>query len=204
MPPSAEKKNCLVDFPFRQLRKSAEPGQLLAVPDLLLEEILRNFGIKITNFKFRYLVLEPELLDDSHDLVDAAVADRVTGRPYPQRYAFLARLGQKKLDFFFHDTAATEIYTLSLHDALPISWPTTWMQTMALGPPLWSCPVEWRKRGPHPRLTATRQRSRSSARTASSTWASWSQGSPNTRSEEHTSELQSQSNLVCRLLLEKK
>src|SRR2546427_8130453 len=64
--------------------------------------------------------------------------------------------------FFFNDTATTEIYTLSLHDALPIScWPS------------------WK------------------------TWASWSRPR-RTRSEEHTSELQSQSNLVCRLLLEKK
>src|SRR2546430_13499634 len=73
--------------------------------------------------------------------------------------------------FFFNDTATTEIYTLSLHDALPISvagfgdavpldarWPTD--------------PFDLVPR-PH-------------------------------RSEEHTSELQSQSNLVCRLLLEKK
>src|SRR2546430_15683771 len=71
--------------------------------------------------------------------------------------------------FFFNDTATTEIYTLSLHDALPISW------SAAPG----SCPPHSR-RGPgrSPRAAA--------------------------RSEEHTSELQSQSNLVCRLLLEKK
>src|SRR6266853_6654425 len=66
--------------------------------------------------------------------------------------------------FFFNDTATTEIYTLSLHDALPIC----------------------------------------------STSPGWSparcipNGAGTTRSEEHTSELQSQSNLVCRLLLEKK
>src|SRR3982750_730715 len=69
--------------------------------------------------------------------------------------------------FFFNDTATTEIYTLSLHDALPIcrcarcssgrGWP--------------SSPSGWRRCG---------------------------------RSEEHTSELQSRSDLVCRLLLEKK
>src|SRR5438552_17686366 len=69
--------------------------------------------------------------------------------------------------FFFNDTATTEIYTLSLHDALPIS-------------------------------------SRSAARTASrSPWAWASHFSPS-RSEEHTSELQSPDHLVCRLLLEKK
>src|SRR5216684_8832121 len=66
--------------------------------------------------------------------------------------------------FFFNDTATTEIYTLSLHDALPIS--TT-------------CRCRWGPRG--------------------FTWRrSW------TRSEEHTSELQSRLHLVCRLLLEKK
>src|SRR6478672_13882844 len=67
------------------------------------------------------------------------------------------------LFFFFNDTATTEIYTLSLHDALPISghgsrrpgWPDCR-----------TCPAR--------------------------------------RSEEHTSELQSRSDLVCRLLLEKK
>src|ERR1019366_10558939 len=66
--------------------------------------------------------------------------------------------------FFFNDTATTEIYTLSLHDALPIS--------LCLCVPTASC------------------------------------GAPgcctDSRSEEHTSELQSLTNLVCRLLLEKK
>src|SRR3982750_5060373 len=66
--------------------------------------------------------------------------------------------------FFFNDTATTEIYTLSLHDALPIS----------------------ADRSPTPNgcLRISRWRGR--------------------RSEEHTSELQSRSDLVCRLLLEKK
>src|SRR6478736_10328424 len=67
--------------------------------------------------------------------------------------------------FFFNDTATTEIYTLSLHDALPIS----------------------RDAGPEQGAdhhACENQR--------------------HERSEEHTSELQSQSNLVCRLLLEKK
>src|SRR2546430_17443167 len=67
--------------------------------------------------------------------------------------------------FFFNDTATTEIYTLSLHDALPIwRWPP-----------------------------------RSSGTPSSRRWPACRR-----RSEEHTSELQSQSNLVCRLLLEKK
>src|SRR2546430_4456981 len=87
--------------------------------------------------------------------------------------------------FFFNDTATTEIYTLSLHDALPISYlsglgrrrlvprlqlGTQWITCITTcGDPL------------SPKLQA------------------WNQ-----RSEEHTSELQSQSNIVCRLLLEKK
>src|SRR6266571_9504966 len=76
--------------------------------------------------------------------------------------------------FFFNDTATTEIYTLSLHDALPISGPG------APGSPP-TCPPTSRSCRSPPSL----------ARTAR-------------RSEEHTSELQSHVNLVCRLLLEKK
>src|SRR5438034_8451498 len=75
--------------------------------------------------------------------------------------------------FFFNDTATTEIYTLSLHDALPIS-------DRRVSRPL-----------------------RNSCRYSSPEWAAGS--SPAfSRSEEHTSELQSHSDLVCRLLLEKK
>src|SRR5260370_38749204 len=79
--------------------------------------------------------------------------------------------------FFFNDTATTEIYTLSLHDALPISGhdralPGTWGYPAAAQPG--SPPVQGRQWLPPP------------------------------RSEEHTSELQSHLNLVCRLLLEKK
>src|SRR5256885_11506543 len=70
--------------------------------------------------------------------------------------------------FFFNDTATTEIYTLSLHDALPISSSGNSFE----------CAV-----GPEP-----------PARLAGGS----------ARSEEHTSELQSPCNLVCRLLLEKK
>src|SRR2546430_11208810 len=75
--------------------------------------------------------------------------------------------------FFFNDTATTEIYTLSLHDALPIS---AGERVQPEDPP----------RGGDARLE--RRPEQGAAR----------------RSEEHTSELQSQSNLVCRLLLEKK
>src|SRR6266496_3911560 len=66
--------------------------------------------------------------------------------------------------FFFNDTATTEIYTLSLHDALPIA-----IATCCSGGSGTRCPATWRP-----------------------------------RSEEHTSELQSRRELVCRLLLEKK
>src|SRR2546430_6084799 len=96
--------------------------------------------------------------------------------------------------FFFNDTATTEIYTLSLHDALPIYH---WCQPRSAGlsgPRLtfaW-CRHSQRRTGlsseSHPYAAATRAR------------ISLMTG----RSEEHTSELQSQSNLVCRLLLEKK
>src|SRR5258708_29934314 len=85
--------------------------------------------------------------------------------------------------FFFNDTATTEIYTLSLHDALPIF---ARVAALALGwhgaPP------------PHgPRaLTRSLPRKRYFGIT------------PSMRSEEHTSELQSPDHLVCRLLLEKK
>src|SRR5256885_14158331 len=67
--------------------------------------------------------------------------------------------------FFFNDTATTEIYTLSLHDALPISGGRR----------------GWRGRGGKLPRDCLKE-----------------------RSEEHTSELQSPCNLVCRLLLEKK
>src|SRR5260370_14655266 len=77
--------------------------------------------------------------------------------------------------FFFNDTATTEIYTLSLHDALPI---------LQLKP-------RARKRAaisPRASMLAAAARALGLSR----------------RSEEHTSELQSHLNLVCRLLLEKK
>src|SRR5438270_3971661 len=81
--------------------------------------------------------------------------------------------------FFFNVTATTEIYTLSLHDALPI----------------YDC-RSLRSGSGHDRRFAKRcaARRQKHSRVSSRQW----------RSEEHTSELQSQSNLVCRLLLEKK
>src|SRR5438105_12210350 len=82
--------------------------------------------------------------------------------------------------FFFNDTATTEIYTLSLHDALPISRRSDSRLAM------WS-PATWR----------------SSNSSAVAEWARSGWPIP-PRSEEHTSELQSRVDLVCRLLLEKK
>src|SRR2546430_17151785 len=77
--------------------------------------------------------------------------------------------------FFFNDTATTEIYTLSLHDALPIY--SRHHRTVRSDP---------QTGGGSGRETRSARRR------------------DHRRSEEHTSELQSQSNLVCRLLLEKK
>src|SRR2546430_4254419 len=87
--------------------------------------------------------------------------------------------------FFFNDTATTEIYTLSLHDALPIysnCRPATGFLCHP-GVDLQRCVAT------ELFVISTSGRSR-----LCDLW----------RSEEHTSELQSQSNLVCRLLLEKK
>src|SRR3712207_8650097 len=84
------------------------------------------------------------------------------------------------LYFFFNDTATTEIYTLSLHDALPISSACASRAASLASLPV-LCPWRTRTISRGPLL----QRGR-------------------TRSEEHTSELQSRQYLVCRLLLEKK
>src|SRR2546427_1405048 len=86
---------------------------------------------------------------------------------------------QSSLFFFFNDTATTEIYTLSLHDALPISQASGGEgDQSSFAHPGGAALVPQ----PEP-LDAPRR---------------------GERSEEHTSELQSQSNLVCRLLLAKK
>src|SRR3712207_8932825 len=98
--------------------------------------------------------------------------------------------------FFFNDSATTEIYTLSLHDALPISGGGVfgWLLSM-LGQDV-GFPVP---EGGAGCLTDALLR-RLSARGATVEC-----GRPVTsRSEEHTSELQSRQYLVCRLLLEKK
>src|SRR2546425_2033673 len=92
--------------------------------------------------------------------------------------------------FFFNDTATTEIYTLSLHDALPICArcasrclaTRSWRRRSIRGPASPARPFSLRRT-----LTWTRRRLHGLR-----------------RSEEHTSELQSLAYLVCRLLLEKK
>src|SRR2546422_4451118 len=89
--------------------------------------------------------------------------------------------------FFFNDTATTEIYTLSLHDALPIST-LIWARRGRVPRRLGSFRI-----APAPRVPAPRDSSPGRA-------PAW----PVNRSEEHTSELQSRLHLVCRLLLEKK
>src|SRR3989449_4345102 len=83
--------------------------------------------------------------------------------------------------FFFNDTATTEIYTLSLHDALPIS-----------GVENRICPVATSMADAWAISSFDTNSVRPSGLTTTS------------RSEEHTSELQSRLHLVCRLLLEKK
>src|SRR3712207_7770557 len=89
--------------------------------------------------------------------------------------------------FFFNDTATTEIYTLSLHDALPISASVPPSSSPPSRPPA--------RRSSRPPPPSPRARPATSGSTGST--------SPS-RSEEHTSELQSRQYLVCRLLLEKK
>src|SRR3989442_10409419 len=95
--------------------------------------------------------------------------------------------------FFFNDTATTEIYTLSLHDALPISQLVVDLVTRRERH-LECHPADHVPQGRHgqllDRLDVVRDLVGRSSRVG--------------RSEEHTSELQSRPHLVCRLLLEKK
>src|SRR6266540_7133295 len=84
-------------------------------------------------------------------------------------FSFAMSFPLSSIFFFFNDTATTEIYTLSLHDALPISLE-----------PRHRVRHDVQRLGRHPG------------------------GAVPGRSEEHTSELQSHHDLVCRLLLEKK
>src|SRR3712207_6934408 len=91
--------------------------------------------------------------------------------------------------FFFNDTATTEIYTLSLHDALPIYTPTA--QAVSAGTIRTTKILFVGHRG-------------SGKTTELSKLAEELADQFHVRSEEHTSELQSRQYLVCRLLLEKK
>src|SRR2546430_13557123 len=91
--------------------------------------------------------------------------------------------------FFFNDTATTEIYTLSLHDALPILLVSRRTPLVSRGAAM-----------------VSRSTPALSGRARGGIGGNMTGGGRGVgrRSEEHTSELQSQSNLVCRLLLEKK
>src|SRR3712207_9023421 len=91
--------------------------------------------------------------------------------------------------FFFNDTATTDIYTLSLHDALPISH-------LALAGDAGAVQPAHRARLARPRHRAAAVGADRSGRGRRAVG--------HHRSEEHTSELQSRQYLVCRLLLEKK
>src|SRR3712207_8454420 len=97
------------------------------------------------------------------------------------------------LFFFFNDTASTEIYTLSLHDALPILWCRR---------DRWGGHEDGRA-SRFPR-GASRRGGRPSSRGRGAPRGSGQGFDRSFRSEEHTSELQSRQYLVCRLLLEKK
>src|SRR2546430_5624325 len=95
----------------------------------------------------------------------------------------MLRVSSSFFFFFFNDTATTEIYTLSLHDALPIFVATEFNEGTSM-------PAGVRSEGREVDLLPV--------------VAIYGANASGKRSEEHTSELQSQSNLVCRLLLEKK
>src|SRR5690606_41418873 len=105
-------------------------------------------------------------------------------------------LSPHRVNYYFsiQDTSHTVTYALSLHDALPISW---WIEVRGLAPVPPSCP-------------AIVTRSACALDTPAATVptpiseTSFTLTSAKLRSEEHTSELQSRENLVCRLLLEKK
>src|SRR5260370_40913358 len=92
--------------------------------------------------------------------------------------------------FFFNDTATTEIYTLSLHDALPISLALLCANQLCYPP----ANAGWNGKPSDRTIPLFRQILAGLPTSASGV----------ARSEEHTSELQSHLNLVCRLLLEKK
>src|SRR2546426_12645822 len=99
--------------------------------------------------------------------------------------------------FFFNDTATTEIYTLSLHDALPI-----FFKVFGDREPYGSCAYRSAKSGKF-YLIVTNKKGQVEQYLLEDAGNGKIKASE-VRSEEHTSELQSPCNLVCRLLLEKK
>src|SRR3712207_8375795 len=96
--------------------------------------------------------------------------------------------------FFFNDTATTEIYTLSLHDALPISWAIT--EPGSGSDAFGSMKSTARRDGDEYVLNGSKTFITNGPYADTIVFIC--------RSEEHTSELQSRQYLVCRLLLEKK
>src|SRR5207302_9192471 len=102
------------------------------------------------------------------------------------------------LSFFFNHPSTTEISTLSLHDALPISEAAV---RHASHLPSVHRVVKLGQRG---RAGPGRAGPGDRARLGALTAYHYTHLVPSSRSEEHTSELQSRENLVCRLLLEKK
>src|SRR2546430_9155057 len=116
----------------------------------------------------------------------------------------LALLVTMLLFFFFNDTATTEIYTLSLHDALPIYRSSRRLRhvlSCRQQSNWWGCRHESLQRRSRLLVTILRaadatMQTKYFLREADECLLTSKQ-----RSEEHTSELQSQSNLVCRLLL---
>src|SRR2546430_2048334 len=137
-------------------------------------------------------------LNSSHSQISYAVFCLKKKNSTLQKFACGAKLsvrvgsssiGSIIFFFFFNDTATTEIYTLSLHDALPILDRPSRMVPRPAGQPVAGRGAEEPRKGGDPGPAGGRGRH---------------PRAPHERSEEHTSELQSQSNLVCRLLLEKK
>src|SRR5258708_11881589 len=96
--------------------------------------------------------------------------------------------------FFFNDTATTEIYTLSLHDALPISACHSGFNFSG----------NWRDAQDETGPASFANNGTSAQPMRVPTLRNVALTAPYMRSEEHTSELQSPDHLVCRLLLEKK
>src|SRR2546430_382411 len=139
-----------------------------------------SYAVFCLKKKMRSASIEPDL-SSSSERVSGTVSTWTTGLPPspPTTKSPVMPALPPPVFFFFNDTATTEIYTLSLHDALPIFKDLN----------LRGCvQVEHYKR----------------AEAVVKACRNLANATLEGRSEEHTSELQSQSNLVCRLLLEKK